>query len=191
MAEWLNTRELDPEDNWAFFSDRDAPVAAADRARIRALDESSARRAWDHVVRQRVPATVVARGGWISDLSDPFVWQDAWQDRDEAWAERTLRPALGWSDDEAVLFVERPARALATQFAVFVRAWRAFLLDDNEGPLLVSLDKPEVAWFHPSGNGLLGQRPIGPEGLVIRPADQKRPLARPARHRQPRRQDRP
>jgi hypothetical protein len=171
MAEWLTTRALDP-DHWAFFSDRLAPVAAADRARVRALDEPSARRVWDHVVAQRIPATVVVRDGWICDLSDPFVWKDAWEDRDDAWAQRTLRPALGWSDDEPVLFVERPARALATEFGVFVRAWRAFLLSDDEGPLLVSLDKPEVAWFHPSGNGLLGRRPMGPNPPTIRPTDQ-------------------
>ena len=114
-----------------------APVSPADRQQIAALDEHSALHAWDEVVGQPVPATVVVKHGWICDPSVPFVWQDAWNDRDDGWAGRVLRPALGWPDDEEVLFVERPRRALKTQFDVFLRAWRAFLFED-EGPLLVS-----------------------------------------------------
>ncbi|MEZ0263277.1 MAG: DUF2947 family protein [Phycisphaerae bacterium] len=154
----LATRALDPDPDWAFFHDA-APVAAEDRSAIVALDDASARRVWDAVVAQAIPATVVARDGWLCELTDGFRWQDAWNDRDDGWAARELAARIGWGDDDEVLFVTRPRRALRTRFGVFLRAWRAFLLDDDEGPLLVSLTKPQVAWFHPSGNGLTGRRP--------------------------------
>lgn len=161
MATPLTTLPLNPRDHWAFFHAA-APVSPADRQLIAVLDEDSALHVWDEVVGQPVPATVVVKHGWICDLSVPFVWQDAWNDRDDGWAGRVLRPALCWPDDEEVLFVERPRRALKSHFDVFLRAWRAFLIED-EGPLLVSRTKPQVAWFHPSGNGLLGERP----GVVV------------------------
>jgi len=154
----LSTRTLSPEHEWAFFRDDLAPVTPEDRSAIAALDDASARRVWDEVVAQKIPATVVVRDGWLCELFDPFQWREPWNDRDDGWAARTLSARMTWGDDEEVLFVERPRRALQTRFGV-LRAWRAFLLDDNEGPLLVSLTKPQVAWFHPSGNGLTGRRP--------------------------------
>lgn len=159
MTTSLTTRGLSVENDWAFFRDDIAPVSPADRGMIVALDRASARRVWDEVVGQPIPATVVVRAGWLCELSERFVWQGAWNVRDDGWAERTLRAALAWGDDEEVLFVERPERAYLTHFGVFLRAWRAFLLDDDEGPLLVNLRAPQVAWFHPSGNGLMGRRP--------------------------------
>lgn len=160
----LTAFPLRPQEDWAFFTDDLAPVSPADRGMILALDERSALHLWDEVVGQPIPATVVVKHGWICDLSVPFVWRDAWNGRDDAWAERVLRDAIDWPDDEEVFFIERPKRALQTRFDVFLRAWRAFLLDDDEGPLLVSRSKPQVAWFHPSGNGLLGERPSGNKG---------------------------
>jgi hypothetical protein len=159
MAMPVTTRELSPEHEWAFFRDDLAPVAAEDRAAIVALDDASAQRVWDSVVAQKIPATVVVRNGWICELSDRFHWRDAWNDRDDGWAVRTLSERMTWDEDEDVLFIERPKRALQTRFGIFLRAWRAFLLDDDEGPLLVSLTKPQAAWFHPSGSGLTGRRP--------------------------------
>jgi hypothetical protein len=159
MAIPTNTRELDPDHDWAFFRDDLAPVSAEDRSAIVALGDASARRVWDAVVAQEIPATVVARDGWLCTLSDRFDWKEAWNNRDDGWAARTLGPRLTWGHDEEVLFVERPKRALRTRFGVFLRAWRAFLLDDDEGPLLVSLTKPQVAWFHPAESGFTGRRP--------------------------------
>ena len=159
MAMSVTTRELSPEREWAFFREDLAPVSAEDRASIVALDDASAQRVWDSVVAQKIPATVVVRDGWLSELSRGFQWQDAWNDRDDGWAARTLSERLTWDDDEEVLFVERPKRALQTRFGVCLRDLRAFLLDDDEGPLLVSLTKPQAAWFHPSGSGLTGRRP--------------------------------
>ena len=155
----LSTRELSPEREWAFFRDDLATVSAEDRAAIFVLDDASAQRVWDAVVAQQIPATVVVRDGWLCELSDRFQWHNAWNRRDDGWAERTLRERMTWDDKEEILFIERPKCALQTHFGTFLRAWRAFLLDDDEGPLLVSLAKPQVAWFHPSGNGLTGRRP--------------------------------
>jgi hypothetical protein len=159
MAIPVTTRQLRSESEWAFFRDDLAAVSAEDRAAVVALDEASAQRVWDAVVSQKVPSTVVVRDGWLCTLSDRFDWQDAWNGRDDGWAARILGPRMTWGDDEEVLFVERPNRALRTRFGVFLRAWRAFLLDDDEGPLLVSLTKPQVAWFHPAGSGFTGRRP--------------------------------
>jgi hypothetical protein len=96
MAIPLTTRELDPEHEWAFFRDDLAPVSAEDRSAIVALDDASARRVWDAVVAQKIPATVVARDGWLCALSDCFDWKDAWNNRDDDWAARTLGPRLTW-----------------------------------------------------------------------------------------------
>jgi hypothetical protein len=148
-----------PKREWAFFRDDLARVSAEDRAAIVALDEANAQRVWDGVVGQKIPATVVVREGWLCELSDRFRWRDAWNDRDDGWAARTLGGRMTWAQDDVVLWIERPKRALQTRFGVFLRAWRAFLLDDDEGPLLVSPSEPKVAWFHPSGNGLTGLRP--------------------------------
>lgn len=159
MTEPFTTRELDPERDWSFFHDA-APVPDADRARIRRLDDPSSQSAWDTVVGQRIPATVVVRDGWLCELSrsgEPFEWHKAWNAGDNQWAASQLRPHFTWKDDTPVLFIWRPTWSVLTSFEVFVRYWRAFLFDD-EGPLLVSMEHPEVAWFWPTGAGRFGQR---------------------------------
>ena len=156
----FTTRELDRERDWSFFHDA-APVPDADRARIRRLDDASSQSAWDTVVGHRIPATVAVRDGWLSELSgsgEPFVWRRAWNAADDRWAASNLLPRLPWRDDASVLFIWRPTRSVRTTFDVFLRRWRAFLFDD-EGPLLVSTDHPEVAWFWPTGAGRFGRRP--------------------------------
>ena len=156
------THELDPERDWSFFDDA-APVPDADRARIRRLDDASSQSAWDTIVGQSIPATVVVRDGWLSELSrsgEPFEWQRAWNAADDQWAASNLRPRFPWQDDVPVLFIWRPTWSVLTSFEVFVRDWRAFLFDD-EGPLLVSTTHPEVAWFWPTGTGRFGRRPLG------------------------------
>jgi hypothetical protein len=155
------TRQLDPEHDWSFFQDS-APISAADRDRIRRLDDASSQSAWDAVVGQRVPVTVVLRDGWLSELSrsgEPFEWHKSWNAGDDQWAASHLRPRLPWNDDPIVLFIWRPTWSVLTPFEVFLRHWRAFLFDD-EGPLLVSTKHSEVAWFWPTGAGRLGRRPM-------------------------------
>ncbi len=157
----LSYLSLDPETHWFFYRDDFRPMSEADRRQIRPLDEASSRAVWDRIVGQPVPATGLAEHGWLPELcaqGTPFEWQEAWNAGDDYWAQCTLRPHLNWPDEAPVLFVAGPTWSFETTLAVFLRCWRAFLLADDEGPLLASLEYPEVVRFHPTGSGRIGRR---------------------------------
>jgi hypothetical protein len=123
----------------------------ADRVRVRRLADGSSRAAWDALVGDESLFTELARTG------QRFEWGDAYNEKDDGWASRVLRPRVPWSDDALVLFLESPMWGFETTLDVFVRCWRTFL-ENDENPVLVSVGRPEVVTFGPGGSGWIGVR---------------------------------
>ncbi len=175
----LMTRPLDPERDWMFFRPPSRSAAQV-RGQIRPLDEASSRLVWDGLIRcdqyphpMQLPPThwshnrravgpdwIAAWNRWLAGAAP---------DPDPVAA--FLRSAVPWPEEAPVLFVEHRDHATLATWGAFVAAWPHFLYSD-EGPLLVSWERPEFLGFGPTGMISVGMRgPAEQAAAADRPRD--------------------
>ncbi|MBT1444923.1 DUF2947 domain-containing protein [Shewanella sp. JM162201] len=142
------------------FNNKDLPVTDEDKANIKPLDEKSAMTVWKTLVSDKASASEhfskADWGGrpksWVKD----DCWQASW-DSDAPELPAVMATHFDWEPDTRVFFCYDKYQAIETVWDVFVRNWKCFLFFDD-GPLLLSDSKPQVALFTQDGDVKLGVR---------------------------------
>lgn len=166
MRDRLVTRPIDPgQDRWFFRK----PWALTDgvRAQVRPLDEPSSQLVWNTLIRrnQFVHPNQLPRGHWSREI---YRYGPNWMEVLNKLLAGTapepdpvtsfLRAAVPWPDELPVLFVEHRDDAILATWGSFVAAWPRFLSLSDEGPLVVSWERPEFLGFWPGGPFGIGMR---------------------------------
>jgi hypothetical protein len=153
------TRPLNPERDWCFFRQPDRLVWNELIRRNQYLHPMQLPRThWSHDVRTVGPDWIAAWNKWLAG---------AMPDPDPVAA--FFRSEVPWADEVPALFVEHRDHATLATWGAFVAAWPHFLYSD-EGPLLVSWERPEFLGFGPTGMITTGVRRQAEPGAAPDPA---------------------
>lgn len=156
-------RPLDPELDWAFF-DPEFGVPPGLRQQVQPLTIAGSAQLWNQHVSDapheghpmQLPDT-----HWLKPTQQGPNWEAAFKsENSQTDVSAFLQRVFDLGINERVDFMAMRERCYSVPFGVFLSCWRCFLVQDDEGAIVLHAPSGAFASFGPQGSLFFGHRSV-------------------------------